>query len=463
MNRRDFLKASGGLLAATGWGASFSNRMWAAAQSGTEKNGKSRNAVDITSFFEWKDPAVIRLTEQVFENCILGKVFPPEAPLKYNWIGPGGGYRGQWLWDTMFVVDLLSILPGKKKIIRDVFQNYWDFQVRWNREMPDYAHDMIPCMIIPGRDDWVEFPAYSQIPILAWGVDRVYRRNADKELVRLCIEPLERFHEWYWRERDVAGTGLVAVGSYSGDIQHARFETFDYECNLDNLKMTPHPSRKGTKESEKEGPWYGDVCPAGNTAYMVLGERYLKRLAEIVGDREMAARRQIRIDKAVAAMREHMWDQDSGTFLSVERDTLKKIPVATIGGWIGLTAGVPTQAMADRMAEALRTPNWQTPLPVPTVDREDRRYDPKGFWRGDVWPATNYQIAGGLAAYGHKELAADIADKTVANALKNGISEHYDSVTGKPLGVSYLGMSCTVVTMMLDGLCEKYRLKVKKA
>ena len=162
-------------------------------------------------------------------------------------------------------------------------------------------------------------------------------------------------------------------------------------------------------------------------------------------------------------MREHMWDRDAGTFLSVQRDTLKKVPVATIGGWIGLTAGVPTRAMADRMAEALRTPNWQTPLPVPTVDRKDRRYDPKGFWRGDVWPATNYQIAGGLADYGYNGLAADIADKTVANAIKNGISEHYDSVTGKPLGVSYLGMSCTVVTMMLDGLCQKYRLKVKKA
>ena len=66
-----------------------------------------------------------------------------------------------------------------------------------------------------------------------------------------------------------------------------------------------------------------------------------------------------------------------------------------------------------------------------------------------------------MAAYGHTSLAADICDKTIANAIENGISEHYDSVTGKPLGISYLGMSCTVVTMMLDGLCEKYRLKVK--
>jgi hypothetical protein len=26
----------------------------------------------------------------------------------------------------MFVVDLLSILPDQKQVIRDIFENYWD-------------------------------------------------------------------------------------------------------------------------------------------------------------------------------------------------------------------------------------------------------------------------------------------------------------------------------------------------
>jgi len=409
--------------------------------------------------FDSPDPAVIQLVEQVFRKCILGKIFPAEEPLKHNWIGPGGGYRGQWIWDTMFVVDLLSILPGQEKVIRDVFQNYWDFQVRWNREMPDYAHDMIPCMIEPGRTNWLQFPAYSQIPILAWGVERVFRRRGDKELVKQCLEPVERFHEWYWRERDVTNIGLVAVGAYSGVTQHARWETFDHECNLDGLKMTPHPTRKG----EKEGAWYGDICVTGNTSYLILAERSLLRLAEIMGNMEMAARRKARIDKAVEAMRKHMWDQEAGTFLSVNRDTLEKIPVATIGSWIPLHAGIPTEAQAKRMAETLQTPNWNTPLPVPTVDRTDNRWKSDGFWRGDVWPATNYQIASGLKAYGYQDLAAAIADKTVANTIQNGISERYDSVSGKKLGVEYLGMTCTIITMMLDGLCRKHQLRVKKA
>ena len=123
----------------------------------------------------------------------------------------------------------------------------------------------------PGKEDWVRNPAYSQIPILAWGMERVYRRNGDKELLRQGLEPLERFHEWYWRERDVTDVGLIAVGSYSGGIQDARFETFDYECNLDTLQLTVHPARKGPGE----GDWYGNICAAGNTAYLIIGERSL--------------------------------------------------------------------------------------------------------------------------------------------------------------------------------------------
>jgi putative isomerase len=415
--------------------------------------------INLQRLFDTSDPEVAKLAEAIFRQCVLGKLSAPRGALKRTWITAGGGFVGQWIWDTMFVVDLLSLLPDMEQNIRDVFQNYWDFQVRWNQQRPAYAHDMVSCMIEPQNETkWLEYPAYSQIPILAWGVERVYRRNGDKELVRQCLGPLERFHEWYWRERDVTNNGLVAVGAYSGDIQHGRFETFDYECNLDGLKLTVHPTRKG----EKEGAWYGDICAAGNTAYLIMGERSLVYLAEATGDKSLAARRQRRIDKAVDAMRQHMWDEEAGTFLSVNRDSLKQVPVATIGSWIALMAGVPTTAMARRMAEALRTESWQTPLPVPTVDRKDKRWKSDAYWRGDVWPAPNYQIATGLVRYGYQDLAADIADKTVANAMKNGVSEHYDAVTGKALGVNFLGMSCTIATMMLDGLTNKYRLKLRE-
>ncbi|MGB0745000.1 MAG: MGH1-like glycoside hydrolase domain-containing protein, partial [Opitutales bacterium] len=365
MKRRSFIQKSGALALANLVGPGCMTR------------ADSTDSTDLGTLFQSNSPELLALARRVMEKCVLDKLREPTPPLERTWIAPGGPhYLGQWIWDTMFVVDLMSLLPEKKETIREVFGNYWDFQDRWNKTAPDYAQNMLTVAI---KTEPQEQRQFSQIPILAWGLERVYQRNGDIELVRQCIGRLEKWHDWYWRERDLHDNGLITLGAYTGKLQHARWETFDYECNMDDMKMTVHPHRKGPNE----GPWYADICVPGNNAYLIMGERSLVRLAKLAGDETMAVRRQKRIDKGVAGMRTHLWDEEAGTFLSVHRDTLEKVPVATIGSWIPLTAGVPTQRMADRMAEVLASPNWQTPLPVPTVDRMDPRWKPTAFWRGD--------------------------------------------------------------------------------
>ena len=443
MERRTFLRTIGGLSFMTGLGTGMA--------------GEAQfPRVKYDALFETNSPEVLALAERVMEKCVLAMLREPMPPLTRTWVAPGGPhYLGQWIWDTVFVVDHLCLLPGREAQIRGIFQNYWDFQDRWNASMPEYAHDMITVAIKTEPQDQRLF---SQIPILSWGVERVFRRNGDRQLLEQSLGRLERFHEWYWKERDLHDNGLITVGSYSGEVQHARWETFDYECNMDDLKLTIHPTRKGPDE----GAWYGDLCVPGNSAYLIMGERSLARLAEIMGDKAMAARRRERIARGVEGMRRHMWDEEAGAFLTVKRDSLEKVPVITIGSWIPLAAGVPTDAQAGRMAEVLGSPVWQTPLPVPTVDPRDKRWKSGAFWRGDVWPATNYQIATGLAAYGHRDLAADIADKTVANAMKNGLSEHYDSITGKALGIPDYSMAATILAMMLDGLTKERKVALRR-
>jgi glycogen debranching enzyme len=441
MKRRQFLKLAG---------AAPMAGCWIDAEGAVEFP-----SVDFDSFFETSHPEVLALGKRVMEKCVLGMLREPKPPFTRTWVAPGGPhYLGQWIWDTMFVLDHLCLVPGREAQIRGIFQNYWDFQHRWNAKEPEHAHGMITVAI---KTHPQEERKFSQIPILAWGMERVFQRNGDRKLLEDGLPGIERFHEWYWRERDLHDNGLISVGSYSGVVQHARWETFDYECNMDNLKLTAHPKREGSGE----GTWYGDLCVPGNTAYLIMGERSLARLADTMGDKAMAARRRERIAKGVEGMRKHMWDEHAGAFLTVKRDTLEKLPVITIGSWIPLAAGVPTDAQAKRMAEVLGSSVWQTPLPVPTMDPRDSRWKSGSFWRGDVWPATNYQIATGLMAYGHRDLAADIADKTVANALKNGLSEHYDSVTGKALGVHDYSMASTILAMMLDGLTTQHRIRLR--
>jgi len=411
-------------------------------------------------------PALLTFAEQVYATCILGKIRPAAQPLQHPWIVPGGGYYAQWLWDTMFVADLLSLLPDQQTLIRGVFQNYWDFQQRWNAVKPAPMHGMVANFMAPfdapgarNGKEWETFPAYSQAPLLAWGMERVYLRNHDKGLLQAGLTSLENFHEWYWRERDITSCGLIGVGAYSGDTQHARFETYDREVDLDGLKMVPHPSRPASADN---GPWYGDIAIPANTAYLLLSEQSLERMARMLGNNAMADRRRARYERGAAAMRQRMWDDQAGCFLAVNTHSMDKIHSATVGGFMPLMAGVPSTKQAAIMAETLSSSAWLTKLPIPTVARSDAQFSSGEFWRGDVWPAPNYQVASGLRRYNHLNIAHKIADTTVANTLANGISERYDSLSGKPLGVAGLGMSSTTLTMILDGLTsDRFNMRVR--
>lgn len=413
--------------------------------------------------FVTDDPDLWRFTLDVYERCIFGRMQAAESPLKHSWLIPGGIYVGQWIWDTTFLTDLLAIVPGQEEFIRGIYQNYWDFQQHWSAAKPEYAQGMIANFIAPDSGpagftgkNWLAFPAYSQAPLIAWGVERVWRRNHDLELVRAALKPLEAYHDWYWRERDLNGVGLVTVGVYDGSLQHARYETYDNEVDLDTLELTPHPGRMPGPEN---GPWYGNIYIPANTAYLLLSEQSLTRLAEAVGDKALAARRRVILDKGIDAMRHHMWDEEQGCFLAVHRKGLRKILPATIGGMVPLQGGIPTAAQAARMARALVTPHWETPIPLPSVDAKASEYRSDGFWRGDVWPASVYQTLEGLASYGHREVAGPLADRLLANAIKVGISEHYDSQSGAPLGVPNLGMSAVMLTIALEGLSPHHTIR----
>lgn len=426
----------------------------------------SRAHIDqlLHSILATKDPALFQFAGDVYEHAILGRIQPAEPPLKHPWLIPGGVYVGQWLWDTTFLTDLLAILPGQQELIRGIYQNFWDSQERWSAAKPAYAHGMVANFIAPdsgprgftGRD-WLTFPVYSQAPLLAWGVERVYLRNRDLKLVRTALPHLEAFHNWYWRERDLTGVGLVTVGSYDGVLQDARYETYDNEVDLDMLRLTPHP---GPPTGSDNGPWYGDICIPANTGYLLTSERSLIHLAQAAGDNALAARRQPILQKGIEAMRRHMWDEKQGCFLAVRRDSLEKVQPATVGGFVPLQGQVPTPAQADRMAKALASEHWNTPIPIPSVDRLDSQFKSNGFWRGDVWPSTVLQTLSGLASYGHRDLVADIAGRLLDNALKVGVSEHYDSLSGTPLGVPNLGMSAVLLTIALEGLSPRHAISI---
>jgi hypothetical protein len=64
----------------------------------------------------------------------------------------------------------------------------------------------------------------------------------------------------------------------------------------------------------------------------------------------------------------------------------------------------------------------------------------------------------GLADYGYADLAAQLADAAIENAMAQCLNERYHADTGAPIGVANYAFACAYLSMMTDGLSRKYSL-----
>ncbi len=79
---------------------------------------------------------------------------------------------------------------------------------------------------------------------------------------------------------------------------------------------------------------------------------------------------------------------------------------------------------------------------IPTISRDDRAFKNQQYWRGTIWPPTNYLVYQGIKRYGFDELAAEFARKSVGLFLKSWENyrlcrENYNSITGEGGGQRY--------------------------
>ncbi len=329
-----------------------------------------------------------------------------------------------------------------------------------NPEAPQgsYRYGLIPCTTKPDLPQ----DGYSQIPILAWGCLMVFNQTHDFELLELCIPYLDKFLTWYSTERDVDNDGLIEYGAYKrvsiGDlVQTARFETFDFHATLDDLQLTEHPTR-GTG-----GAWYGNIEGVEQTSFLAMSERAMIEMCQITGRIEMKDKYVARLAKRTEAIRTKMWDPETKFFYSLNRDTDKKIPVKTLQGFLTLTAGLASEAQAKELVRQLTDPSlFWSKYPVTTSSMDEPTFKPDGFWRGDMWPPTNYLVALGLNRYGYYDIAIDLADKMqeLLKKYDGHAYERYNGVTGETLGVKdycWGVATWSIAVNTIYGIQEDYR------
>ncbi len=173
------------------------------------------------------------------------------------------------------------------------------------------------------------------------------------------------------------------------------------------------------------------------------------KMAAVLGQDERAAEYKRKYSILKERINNKLWNDELGIYLNRYINGKwgrHKSPTS----FYPMLAGCPTEDMAERLIQHLTNEKefWGEYVIV-TLSKDDddygkpsryghtdKEYPPFSYWRGNIWPPTNYLVYEGLKRYKQDKIAAEFAGKSVALWWKNWANynyacENYHPVTGE--------------------------------
>lgn len=362
------------------------------------------------------------------------------TPAGRGWIFPRpDGQPDHWTifeWDSFF--NSLEIAVESQKLASDVVRAVLQTQYP-NGNIPNWR----------GRFNGT--PDRSQPPVGSFAVLKLFLKTGDRELIQFAYPYLKKWHQ-FWTEplpgghprRDGNNDGLLEWGSDAGLVagevppwekeasgkQRAMWESG--QDDLPNWDEAGFNDRTGTMEMN---------CVDLNSLY-ALDAYCLARLAEFLGqeeDRKKFLEEYERIKKLVNL---YLWNEKEGFYFDRHWDGRFSTRKAA-SNFFPLVARIPDDKQALKMLRHLLNPDefWGD-FVLPTISRDDPAFSDQQYWRGTIWPPTNYLVYQGLKSYGLDLVAADFARKSTDLFLRiwknyQLCPENFDSRTGEAGGQRY--------------------------
>jgi neutral trehalase len=290
----------------------------------------------------------------------------------------------------------------------------------------------------------------SQPPVGAFCVLKHYLRFGDRAVLEHAFPYLERWSAWWTApnggkpRRDGNANGLCEWGS-DGDL--VRPSPASWENGTTGHQRAAWESGQDDLPNWDGGGWNDasetmELDAVDLNSFLALDHECLAAIADALGRAERAAFHRDRAAVVRQAMNDLLWDEERGLYLDRHWDGRRSARVAA-ANFLPLIAGAPTPKQAERMLRALLDPaRFWGPYVVPTISRDDPAFKDQQYWRGTIWPPTNYLLYQGLRRYGFDQAAAELAQRSVDLFLGTWreyrlCRENYDSRTGAGGGHRY--------------------------
>ena len=361
------------------------------------------------------------------------------TPAGRGWIFPRpDGGRDHWTifeWDSFF--NSLELAIESPKLAVDAVKAVLETQ---------YPNGNIPNW----RGRFGGTADRSQPPVGAYAVLKLFQKTGDMDMLRFAYPYLQKWHDFWTARRpnglirrDGNGDGLLEWGSdaelLGKDVpswekdasgrQRAAWESG--QDDLPNWDDVPFNEASGTLTLN---------CVDLNSLY-ALDCWCLSQIATVLGQGHDAERYLAQYEKMKALVNDRLWNEKEGFYCDRYWDGRFSVHKAA-SGFLPLIARIPDEKRARKMLNQLLDPKkfWGDYV-VPTVSRDDPAFKPESqqYWRGTIWPPTNYLVYHGLKAYGFDLVASEFAKKSSEMFLRTWTNfqlcpENFDSLSGEAGG-----------------------------
>lgn len=239
-----------------------------------------------------------------------------------------------------------------------------------------------------GSDVFERFdPAGGGPNIMPWTEWEYYLRFGDRQRLEKVFPVLVAFYQWFKAHRSWPDGSYWASG---------------WACGMDNQPRLPEGNHLNYSHGHMS--WI-DTC-----MQQILSGRMLLKMADVLGRSSEIEDIRDESRRLHQYVNENMWDEESAFYYDRFRNG-KVSDVKTVGAYWALPAeAVPDERMDAFIAHLENPDEFNRHHRVPTLSADHPKYEPAGgYWKGSVWPPTNYMVLQGLTATGKNELAHQIA------------------------------------------------------
>lgn len=380
--------------------------------------------------------SVYRRTAVKSVVTLLGNWRSPAGDLQHDGVFPSAAYQGFygfWSWDSWkHAVALVNFHP---ELAKNSMRSMFDFQ--------NEAGMIADCVYFDDKENnWRDTKA----PLASWAVWEIYKATKDSTFLREMLPALEKYHSWWYAQRDVNKNGLCEYGSTDGSSIAARWESgMDNAVRFDSIQML---------ETQTDA-FSMNVESVDLNAYLAEEKKYLSYICEVLLYPAKSSQYKNESNALTKRVQEHFFSTKTGFFHDYNISSKQHILAMGPEGWIPLWTETATINQAALVEKKLSNPmNFSSFVPFPTLDASHPKFNPtKGYWRGPVWLDQAYFGIRGLEKYGFKDQATKLKKQLFVNAegilTDAPLRENYHPLTGKGLNAEHFSWSAAHVYLLL--------------